>query len=106
LKTAGAAQVAAVLDRRRARQFTAGVMDPGRVAIGRRYKIVALKDGNGTIETAFTSAWNLRQRRFGSLAEAFTIGRRERSAQATDQNFRIGIVDERHGGTSQDLRKD
>jgi hypothetical protein len=103
---AGATQVAAVLDRRRARQFAAGVVDPGGVTVRRGHKIITLERGHYAIGYALTSAWDLRQRRFSSLAEAFTIGRRERGAQATDQNFRIGIVGEQHGRASQGLRND
>jgi hypothetical protein len=80
LKTTGAAQVAAMLDRRRARQFAARVVDPGRVAVFGRREIITLQAGDSPIETAFTSAWNLRQRRFSGTAKGFAIGWRKRAS--------------------------
>jgi hypothetical protein len=79
LKTTGAAQIAAMLKRRRLGEFAARVADPGRVTIlGRREKIT-LQAGDSPIKTAFTSACHLRQRRFSGATESFAICWRKRA---------------------------
>jgi hypothetical protein len=69
-----------MLKRRRLGEFAARVADPGCVTVlGRREKIT-LQASDCPIETAFTSAWNLRQRRFSGTAKGFAICWRKRAS--------------------------
>src|SRR5216683_3634610 len=96
----GEAPIAALLDRRSIPKLAAPKLlfdVPTGAIIIERYEIVALEGRHRTIDRTLAPARDPRQRFLGGTAECNAVYRRQRAAQAANQNVSIGIVGDRQG---------